>query len=116
MKVYMYLRFKFKDPCCFYYFLEENVPFRGFDDQGVDLRRGGFDVAGVVDAGFEGAAGGGRGREDGHGVVVERHDGEQLWLLHGSMVEFVAMTLLRCDGKGKLDVCTVWFVAIGGDR
>lgn len=73
----MYLRLKFEYARCFYYFLEENIPFRGFDDEGVDLRRGGFDVAGVVDAGFEGSAGGGGGREDGDGVVVEGHDGRE---------------------------------------
>lgn len=86
----MYLRLKFEYPRCFYYFLEENIPFRGFDDEGVDLRRGGLDVAGVVNAGFEGAAGGGGGREDGDGVVVEGHGGRErsggycmveLWIL-----------------------------------
>ena len=86
----MYLRLKFEYPRCFYYFLEENIPFRGFDDESVDLRRGGFDVAGVVDARFEGAACG-RGREDRHGVVVERHCG---YCMVGGGGSWMA---LRCD-------------------
>lgn len=53
---------------------QDAVPFRGLGDQGVDLGGRGAKIAGAVDAGFEGAAGGGGG-EDGDRVEVEGHGG-----------------------------------------
>lgn len=54
-------------------FLQEDVPFGAFGHQGIDLRRGSFEVFGVVEPGFERATDLCVTREYRRSVIVERH-------------------------------------------
>lgn len=51
---------------------QDGVPFRGFADEGIDLSRFGSEIAGAVDARFEGATRGWCG-QDGLRIEVEGH-------------------------------------------
>lgn len=54
-------------------FLQEDVPFGAFGHQGIDLRRGSFEVFGVVEPGLERATDLCITREYRGSVIVERH-------------------------------------------
>lgn len=77
---------------------QQDVPFCRFDDQRVDLRGRRTDVALVVDARLEGAAGGGRVCQEGRSIGIEGH---------AQRAQCCVYNLIAGGGEGEIFVCRV---------